>query len=1082
MPRIMINDRDVEVPEGTTVLEAARQLGVKIPTLCYYEAVKPYGGCRLCLVEVTAGNQTRLTASCTYMVTEGLQVVTDSEEVLEARRFVLDLLWSRCPEVPVLQDLARQLGLSEPSFPQGDSDCILCGKCIRVCTELQGVGAIGLVGRGAKRQVTTPFGEFSQVCRTCGACAFVCPTGHIDNVATISGKAPRPLLSEFEAGLSGRKAIYRLYPQAVPNTPVIDQHHCVQMLTNDCGACAQVCPAGAIDYEQQDVKTTLQAGAVILAPGFKPFHPGHYLPYHYTTYSNVVTSMEFERILSASGPFAGHLVRPSDHQEPHRIAWFQCVGSRNLHDFDHPYCSAVCCMYAIKQAVIAKEHAKGYELDASIFFMDMRTSGKDFDKYYQRAKDQGVKFIRSRVHTIDQVHDSGDVLVRYVEEDGGIRTKTFDMVVLSVGLEVPPQVVALSRRLGVESNAHRFARTSPFTPVNTSRPGIFVCGAFKGPKDIPQSVMEASAVAGAAGELLAAARHTLTREKPEYPERDVYQEGPRIGVFICHCGTNIAGVIDVMALKEYAAALPGVEHAETNLFTCSQDTQKIIQERIREGGLNRVVVASCSPRTHEQVFQETVRSAGLNPYLMTMANIRDQDAWVHREEPAAALAKAKDLVRMAVARGAALEALHQELFPVTKAALVVGGGVAGMEAALSLAHMGFSTYLVEINDHLGGQAWKLAVRAGSYNYRGYLRDLLQKVADHPLINLMCGTRVEDTAGFIGNFRTTLATPAGEVEVAHGVTVLATGGRSYIPTEYEYGWHPNIILSHDLDQAVAFQDPQVINAKAAVFIQCVGSREPERPYCSQVCCTRSVESALALKELNPEMDVFILYRDMRTSGLQEELYQQAREEGIMFIRFDLESKPAVEITPAGGLQVKVRDPILGMAVSLTPDVITLASAILPNPVQELAELFKVPLNAEGFFSEAHAKLRPVDFSTDGIYVAGLAHYPKPLEECIAQGKAAAARAAVVLSQDQVAVEPLVSQVNQDLCIGCGLCELTCPFGAIHLVKVDGGRSKAQNLPAYCKGCGLCAAGCPMRAIDMLHYRDRQILAAICAGGG
>jgi heterodisulfide reductase subunit A len=1082
MVRLSINDRVVEVPEGTTVLEAARQLGIKIPTLCHYEAVKPYGGCRLCLVEVTAGNQTRLTSSCTYLVAEGLQVVTDSEEVLEARRFVLDLLWSRCPEVPVLRDLAQQLSLKEPSFPPGESDCILCGKCVRVCTELQGVGAIGLVGRGAKRQVTTPFGEFSQVCRTCGACAFVCPTGHIDNVADISGKQPRPLLSEFEAGLSGRGAMYRLYPQAVPNTPVIDREHCVHMLTNDCGACAQVCPAGAIDYEQKDSKTTLKAGAVILAPGFKPFHPGHYLPYHYTAYSNVVTSMEFERILSASGPFAGHLVRPSDHQEPHRIAWFQCVGSRNLHDFDHPYCSAVCCMYAIKQALIAQEHARGYELDASIFFMDMRTSGKDFDKYYQRARDQGVKFIRSRVHTIDQVHDSGDVLVRYVEEDGRIRTKTFDMVVLSVGLEVPAQVVALGRRLGVNLNANRFAQTSPFAPVATSRPGIFVCGAFQGPKDIPRSVTEASAAAAAASELLASARHAATREKPEFPERNVFQEEPRIGVFICHCGTNIAGVIDVVALKEYAVTLPGVMHAETNLFTCSQDTQKIIQERVREDGLNRVVVASCSPRTHEQVFQETIRGAGLNPYLLTMANIRDQDAWVHQQEPVAALTKAKDLIRMAVARGAALEALHKELFPVTKAALVVGGGVAGLEAALSLANMGFPTSLVEKNDSLGGQAWKLAVRPGGPDYQGYLRQLLSGVQNHPLITVYCQAQITGTHGFIGNFQTTLATPAGEVEVAHGVTILATGGRPYIPTEYGYGQHPRIYLSFDLDQAIAFQNPEVINAEAAVFIQCVGSREPERPYCSRVCCGRSVESALALKDLNPDMDVFILYRDMRTYGEKEELYQHAREEGIMFIRFDPENKPVVAITPAGELKVSVRDPILGMPLSLTPEIITLAGAILPNPAQDLAELFKVPLNAEGFLNEAHAKMRPVDCITDGIYLAGLAHFPKPIEESVAQAKAAAARAATVLAQDQVAVEPLVSQVNQDLCIGCGLCELTCPFGAIHLVKLPGERYKAENLPAYCKGCGLCAAGCPMRAIDMLHYRDRQILAAIRAGGG
>jgi len=472
----------------------------------------------------------------------------------------------------------------------------------------------------------------------------------------------------------------------------------------------------------------------------------------------------------------------------------------------------------------------------------------------------------------------------------------------------------------------------------------------------------------------------------------------------------------------------------------------------------------------------------LNPYLLTMANIRDQDAWVHQKEPAAALEKGKDLIRMAVARGANLEALHKEMFPVTKAALVVGGGVAGLEAALSLANMGFSTSLVEKNDSLGGQAWKLAVRPGGPDYRGYLRHLLHAVHIHPLITTYCQAQITGTHGFIGNFQTTLATPAGEVEVAHGVTILATGGRPYIPTEYGYGQHPRIYLSFDLDQAIAFQNPEVINAKAAVFIQCVGSREPERPYCSRVCCTRSVESAMALKDVNPEMDVFILYRDMRTYGEKEELYQKAREEGIMFIRFDPKENPVVQINPTGDLKVSVRDPILGLPLNLTPDFIALAGAILPNPAQDLAELFKVPLNAEGFLNEAHAKMRPVDFSADGVYVAGLAHYPKPLDECIVQAKAAAARAATVLAQEQVEVEPLVSQVNQDLCIGCGLCELTCPFGAVHLVKSPGARGKAENLSAYCKGCGLCAAGCPMRAIDMLHFRDRQIMAVIQAGGG
>ena len=903
-------------------------------------------------------------------------------------------------------------------------------------------------------------------CIACGLCAEKCPQ-----------KAP----DLFNQGLNKRKAAYLLYPQAVPPKYAIDPDTCIYFKKGTCKACEKFCPTGAVDFSQGDVGIEIQVGAIILASGLRPYNPGNYLPYHYASFPNVVTSLEFERILSASGPYGGHLVVPSDpKKKPRKIAWLQCVGSRDLHPQDHSYCSAVCCMYAVKQTLIAREHSQE-SLDTAIFFMDLRTSGKDFEKYCQRAQDQGVRFIRSRVHSLNQVPGTGEILLRYITEDGRIVTETFDLVVLSVGLETAPEVVELSRRLRVEVNANHFARTSPFAPVSTSQPGIFVCGAFRGPKDIPQSVTEASAVAAAAGEFLAEARHSLSVQKPAYPERDVTNEEPRIGVFICHCGTNIAGVIDVAALKEYAAALPGVIHAETSLFTCSQDSAKNIKDRIGEYNLNRIVVASCSPRTHEAVFQETLREGGLNPYLLEMANIRDQDAWVHRQEPEAALDKAKDLVRMAAARVATLEPLQKEKFPVTKSALIMGGGVAGMEAALSLANMGFPAHLAEKADRLGGQAKNLALSSRGYQYKKYLGELIQAVERHPLIKVVYQAQVKGTGGFVGNFRTMLATPASETEVEHGVTILATGGRAYIPMEYGYGQHADIYLSTDLDQAIATRNPRVVHANQAVFIQCVGSREPERPYSSRVCCIRSVESALVLKDLNPAMDVFILYRDMRTYGEQEDLYQKAREEGIMFIRFDPENKPRVEITPEGRLEVMVHEPILDRLLKLKPDIINLASAILPNPVQDLAEFFKVPLNAEGFFQEAHAKLRPVDFAADGIYVAGLAHYPKPLDETIAQAKAAAARAATVLAREMVEAEPLVSQVDQDLCLGCGFCTLACPFGAMRLIQIPGKGFRSENQPAYCKGCGVCAAGCPVQAIDMLHFRDRQILAAIHAGG-
>ena len=895
-------------------------------------------------------------------------------------------------------------------------------------------------------------------------------------------KCPKKVPDEFNGGLGFRKAIHILYPQAVPLKYAVDEANCLFFKKNGrCQACRKYCPTGAVDFLQSDREWDLPVGAIILAPGFKTFDPGQYQAYAYAAQPNVVTSLEFERILSASGPFAGHLMRPSDHKEPQKIAWLQCVGSRDVHHGDHGYCSAVCCMYAIKQAVIAKEHSKA-PLDTAVFFMDLRAHGKDFEKYFLRAeKEQGVRFLRSRIHTIEGQPHTGDVKIRYTREDGAVAAETFDLVVLSVGLEVSQDSRKLAARLGIDLTPHHFVDTSPFGPVSTSRPGIYVCGVIQGPKDIPQSVTDASAAAAAVGELLAPARGKEVQAPVILPEKDITGQEPRVGIFICRCGTNIAGVIDVPALTAYAQTLPQVVLAADNLFTCSADTQTLIQQAIEEHGLNRVVVASCSPRTHAAMFQETMEKAGLNPYLFEMANIRNQDAWVHMHEPAAALEKAKDLVRMAAARVAQLEPLYKQEFPVTPAGLVIGGGAAGLEAALSLANMGFATSLVEKTDRLGGNAWNLVVSHRGYDYRDYLQTLIDQVEKHPKIEVLLEALIKETGGYIGNFQTTVTTPGGSRELAHGVTIIATGGRPLVPEEYLYGRHPNIFLSLDLDKALVAKDARVVGAQQAVFIQCVGSREPERPYCSRLCCTHSVESALALKELNPDMDVFILYRDLRTYGDKELLYQEAREKGVLFIRFDPDSKPRVKKTRAGGLQVTVTDPILGRPLVLQPDILTLASAVLPQPTGEIGELFKVARNQEGFFNEAHAKLRPVDFTTDGIYLAGLAHYPKPLDESIAQAKAAAARAATVLSKPKVAVEPLVALVDQSACMGCGLCELSCPFQAMRLIEVPGKGRRAENLPAYCKGCGLCASLCPQKAIELLHFRHRQISAALQAGG-
>jgi heterodisulfide reductase subunit A len=893
-------------------------------------------------------------------------------------------------------------------------------------------------------------------CISCGLCAEKCPK-----------KVP----DEYNLGLAKRKAAYLDYAQAIPPKYAIDKDNCLYFKKGGkCKACEKFCPTGAVDFSQVDVDQDVNVGAVILATGFKPYDPTRYGAYHYASFPNVVTGLELERILAAAGPFQGHLVRPSDHKEPKSMAWLQCVGSRDLNHCDNSHCSAVCCMYAIKEAIIAKEHSKE-PLDAAIFFMDIRTHGKEFEKYYWRARDEfGVRFIRSRVHTIDPVPGTDDVAIRYLDESGVLKTETFDMLVLSNGFETSPQMLELAKTLGVEVNSNKFADTSSFTPVSTSRPGIYVCGAFQGPKDIPQSVMEASAAASAASELLAPARFSLARKKPVFEERDVSQEVPRIGVFVCHCGINIASVVDVEAVRDYAKTLPYVEYVENSLFACSQDTQELIKERIKEHKLNRVVVASCTPRTHEPTFQETIKEAGLNKYLFQMANIRDQGSWVHMHEPERATRRAKDQVRMAVAAASLQPPLQEFDLPVTKAGLVIGGGVAGMEAALGLAGQGYKVGLVEKKEFLGGHALKLNHTWNGEAVGPYVADLVKRVENTPLIEVYLKSQVTDVEGFVGNFKSTIATEGRETVFEHGAAIIAIGGHSFKPTEYLYKQNPRILLSLEMDQALREKNPLVTGAKCAAFIQCVGSREPERPYCSRVCCTHSVESALELKKLNPDMDVYVLYRDLRTYGLRENLYKEAREKGVIFIRFDLENKPQVEQDAQGNLTVTVRDHILGIPVKLHPDVLTLASAIIVKEQEQLAKLFKVPLTNDGFFLEAHMKLRPVDFATDGVFIAGLAHYPKPTDECIAQAKAAAARATVVLAQDAIRAGGVVAQIDAAACSGCQACVGVCPFGAISYLENQGVCEVNQ---ALCKGCGTCAATCPSECITLFGFSHKQI---------
>ena len=901
----------------------------------------------------------------------------------------------------------------------------------------------------------------AEKCTACGDCQRVCPAQAVN---------------EFNLGLDQRNATYIKYPQAVPRAYAIDRDACM-----GCGLCQKVCLAEAVRYDDEPRLREVKVGAVILAPGFEIFDPSHLVLYNYTKSPNILTSLEFERILSPSGPYKGHVMRPAERREPRKIAWLHCVGMRSDREGAHPYCSNFCCMVALKQAIIAREHI-GPDLDIALFYMDMRTPRKDFEKYCVRIKDQGARLIRSRVYGIDPLPD-GDLHIHYVTEAGEPKDEIFDLVVLSVGGVTSTNTIELANKLGIKLSHNKFMDAQCFEPVTTSRPGVFSCGFFNGPKDIPQTVMEGSAAAGAAAQLLAAARDTLVREKVFPPERDVSTEPPRVGVFVCHCGLNIGKVADVPAVVEYAQTIPNVEYAQDNLFTCSQDAQNQMGEMIKEHQLNRVVVASCSPTTHQATFQDMLRSAGLNKYLFEMANIRNQCTWVHQHQPEAATQKCKDLVRMAVAKARLLEPLDYLSVPVNKTALVVGGGVTGMTAALNLADQGFKVHLAERKDRLGGNALKLHTtwRGGLVGPR--LQELTGKVKNHPNIAIHYESIVTEVSGVVGNFRSTLS---GNQVIDHGIVILAIGAEPYRPVgQYLYGQLPNVLLSLDLDQELAEPGDRLMQAQAVAFIQCVGSRTAERPYCSKVCCSHSVESALKLKKLNPNLEVYILFRDMRTYGEREILYEAAREQGVTFIRYRLAEPPIVTQGAEGRIEITVMDHILERPVQLSVDLLTLATAIIPHHNAPLAELYKIPLNAEGFFTEAHAKIKPVEATTEGIYLAGLAHYPKPLQESVAEAMAAASRAATVLSRDSLELESTISRVIDENCDGCAFCVDACPFKAITLLEYmfEGKLRKTVEVnEILCKGCGSCMATCPKQGIYVAGFSLAQLGAQVDAALG
>jgi heterodisulfide reductase subunit A len=904
------------------------------------------------------------------------------------------------------------------------------------------------------------------LCTGCTVCAEYCPI---------------PVPDPFNQELSDNKAIHIYFSQAVPLVPYIDGR-CRYLEDQKCTICESVCKNKAIDLRQKAQRKVVKVGAIVLSPGYGVFDPRLRGDYAYGKYANVVTSLDFERLLCATGPHEGEILRPSDHTHPHKIAWIHCVGSRQVLEGGHSYCSSVCCSYIQKQVILAKDHDA--DIEAVIFHNDIRSFGKDFERFYQRAANlPGVEFIRSYVDVGREIPQTKNVTIRYATDTEGVKEQEFDLVVLGVGLGPPAHVERLAAQFGIELDRHGFCKTDPRNPIATTRPGVFVSGAFQGPIDIPESVMSASGANALAGALLKSRRGKLDKERVYPEERDVSAEDVKVGVFACHCGANIGRVVDIPSLVEYAKTLDHVAHAEEGLFICSTDAAEQIANTIREKGLNRVVVAACTPRTHEPLFRDTLREGGINQYFFDMANIREHCSWVHSKQKEEATAKAKDIVRMSVARTIGLEPLEEFQLPVNKTALVVGGGVAGMTSALALANQGFEVHLVEKKKDLGGMARRIHTTLEGLDVKEYLGDLIRQVYQHPRVHVSHGATIAEVSGYVGSFVTTLESEGQKKTVQHGAVILATGAEEYRPSEYLYGEDERVWTQLELEERIHEEDHRLANARSLVMIQCVGCRQEGRDYCARVCCSQAIKNALALKKKHPELEIYILYRDMRTYGFKEDYYFKAADLGVQFVRWEPAGKPEVAAAKDEQghpvLRVSVPDPVLGQRLELNADLLALSVAVVPSAgASEITRLFKVPVNPDGFFQEAHVKLRPVDFAADGVFMCGAGHYPKHLTEAISQAYGAAGRAVTLLSHETVTASGAVCEVEEQDCISCGACITACSYDAIHWRETAAGR-KAEVNPALCKGDGLCCTKCPTDAIVLKHFTNEEIFNQIDA---
>ena len=1023
-----------------------------------------------------------------------------------------------------------------------DADrCIGCGECVSVCpVEDPDQFNAGLTMRKAvylpvPHNIPNTYVVDMASCTMCGKCEKVCPTGAIDFGKEARGKfrilvvddefVVRDSLKEWLAdegfqvhmAESGTEALETLAREEFhlmlldikmpgmggvevlkrskelrPELPVVMMTAYATVET-----AVEAMKTGALDYLMKPFdpdtlvplmvqlhqsivgagERQITVGSVILSAGFNSFDPSTGKnTYGYGQFPNVVTSIEFERLMSGTGPNPGKLLRPGDGKEIREIAWFQCVGSRDQ-QADADFCSSACCMFSIKEALLAKEKTDG-QVETSIFYMDMRTFGKDFQRYRDTAEQEhGVRFIRNRVHSVQIPETEGDLKVVYADINGAIHEEDFDLVVLATGQRPPSMTEDLAEITGVDLNPWGFCQAEGFSLSRTRQDGVLLGGSFSGLRDISESVIQSSSAAFSASQLIHSKGGGLSEESEAKTEfRDVSKEIPKVLAVLCACGGILKEAADLDALAEWVKTRGSVSQVHTIDSICTREGWDELKGTLQESDANRVLIAGCMPYVYSKKLEELGMDTGLDPTLMDVVDIRTPAFPGQDREKEDLIRDLRGVISMGIAK---VKGMDPDPLPSTRIlpkALVVGGGIAGMSAALGIADHGYEVSLVEQGKGLGGNLHHIHRTIQGDSPQELLEETVAKVEQHPKIQLYTQAKVVHSRGHVGHFSTTIEKEDGVGEtIEHGVTLLATGGLEASTKSYAYGESESILTQHELEGKLADKTVDPSGLGAVAMIQCVDSREEPRNYCSRICCATALKNALYLKEQNPEIDVYIFYRDIMTYGFLESYYTKARKGGVIFIQYDKNQKPQVSVEN-GKPRIIADDPVLGRKLGINADLLVLSTGIAPGGARQLADLFGVETNQDGFFQEADSKWRPVDFIKEGVFMAGIAHSPCSINEAIAMAEAAAQRSLRILNSERLASGRIVAEVRHTLCALCEKCITACAYGAR---SYDEEQEMIAVDQLMCQGCGSCATVCPNSASVLRGNRDQQLFEVIDA---